>query len=189
MLTELPNNLFLAVPNSDEGKTLLRTFASFFKEAQDSDLKTFSATLRKKQENHSKRDVLVEGLASMVEDNFGSSVWTKFTEECLFCGSCTFVCPTCYCYNVKDILQNNLEQGERIREWDSCYYPEFALVAGGHNFREKKEQRFRYRYLHKFVDLPRRYNFEGCVGCGRCTTYCPAKIDVRDVLRQIRGET
>lgn len=188
MLTEIAKNKFLAQPNSDEGKILLRDYSAFFSEAENSDLKAFTKMLKKKRRNFSQQKVLAEGLPSMIEDNFDAPVWKQFTEECLFCGSCTFVCPTCYCYDVKDEVDVQLEEGERKRIWDSCYYPEFALVAGGHNFRDRKEQRFRYRYLHKFVDLPRRYNVEGCVGCGRCVTYCPAEIDVRDVLQQVRGD-
>ncbi|MBD3192351.1 MAG: hypothetical protein GF308_17060 [Candidatus Heimdallarchaeota archaeon] len=188
MLTEIATDKFLAQPNSDEGKILLRDYSEFFQEPESSDLKAFTKALQKKRKNFSDQKILAEGLPSMIEDSFKAPVWKEFTEKCLFCGSCTFVCPTCYCYDVKDELDVRLEEGKRERSWDSCYYPEFALVAGGHNFRAKKDQRFRYRYLHKFVDLPRRYNFEGCVGCGRCITYCPADIDVRDVLQQVRGE-
>ena len=188
MLTEISKTKLIAVPNSDNGKRLLRMFPELFEEVTKKDYEAYQKALKTKRKNF-KTEFLVEGLASHIEDSFESDLWEEFTNKCLFCGSCTFVCPTCYCYNVKDTVAVNLQEGERQREWDSCYYPEFALVAGDHNFRERKAQRFRYRYLHKFVDLPRRYNFEGCVGCGRCITYCPTKIDVRDVLKKVRGES
>ncbi|HUU79261.1 MAG TPA: 4Fe-4S dicluster domain-containing protein [candidate division Zixibacteria bacterium] len=188
MLTEISEQKLIAVPNSDNGKKILRQYNELFQEVHYYDINNYNKAIETKQKNF-KREIQVEGLASHVEDSFESSLWEEFTDKCLFCGSCTFVCPTCYCYNVMDKVSINLKDGERQREWDSCYYPEFALVAGDHNFRERKAQRFRYRYLHKFVDLPRRYNFEGCVGCGRCITYCPTKIDVRDVLKKVRGES
>lgn len=186
MLTEISKSKLIAVPNSDKGKKILRDYPEIFTQISEKDSEAYTDALNLKNKNF-KTEFLVEGLASHIEDNFESKIWEEFTEKCLFCGSCTFVCPTCYCYTVKEIVSVDLKDGERQREWDSCYFPEFALVAGNHNFREKKEQRFRYRYLHKFVDLPRRYNLEGCVGCGRCITYCPANIDVRDVLKKIIG--
>ncbi|MHA1656299.1 MAG: 4Fe-4S dicluster domain-containing protein [Candidatus Heimdallarchaeota archaeon] len=188
MLTPISKTKLIAVPNSDKGKALLRTHGEIFQEVTAKDHQAYLKALEQKRLNF-KREFPIEGLASEIEDNFESSVWEEFTKKCLFCGSCTFVCPTCYCFSTKDNLSIDLKTGERIRDWDSCYYPEFALVAGGHNFREHQSQRFRYRYLHKFVDIPRRYNLEGCVGCGRCITYCPANIDVRDVLKMIRGVT
>lgn len=187
MLTELSSKKLIAVPNSDNGKMILRKYPEIFSEVSEKEFAEYTGVLHQKKDNF-KKIILVEGLASQVEDSFESNVWDEFTNKCLFCGSCTFVCPTCYCYNIKDTVDVKLKEGERTRVWDSCYYPEFALVAGDHNFRETQAQRFRYRYLHKFVDLPRRYNFEGCVGCGRCVTYCPTQIDVREVLQKIRGE-
>jgi sulfhydrogenase subunit beta (sulfur reductase) len=187
MLTPISRDYYYVLPNSDAGKEILRDYSDFFDDPTRPDKEAFSRALKLKNNNFEK-DIIVEGLASQIEASFESDVWEQFTKECLFCGSCTFVCPTCYCYNVKEVIDDNLVEGERQREWDSCYFPEFALVAGDHNFREQKSERFRYRYLHKFVDLPRRYNFEGCIGCGRCITYCPAEIDVREVLRIARGE-
>ncbi len=187
MLTEIAKDNFIIVPNTDGGKRILRLYPDLFQEPTDEDFEKYVRTLELKK-NSFKKDILVEGLPSELEDKFESRAWKKYTKECLFCGSCTFVCPTCYCFNVKDKISIDLKTGIRQREWDSCYYPEFASVAGGHDFRHEKERRFRYRYLHKFIDIPRRYNVEGCVGCGRCITYCPADIDVRDVVEDVRGE-
>ncbi|MGC9779017.1 MAG: 4Fe-4S dicluster domain-containing protein [Candidatus Heimdallarchaeota archaeon] len=187
MLTEIAKDKFIIVPNTDGGKRILKLYPDLFQEPTDDDFEKYVRTLELKKNNF-KKYILVEGLPSELEDKFESRAWKKYTKECLFCGSCTFVCPTCYCFNVKDKISIDLKTGTRQREWDSCYYPEFASVAGGHDFRHEKERRFRYRYLHKFIDIPRRYNVEGCVGCGRCITYCPAVIDVRDVVEDVRGE-
>lgn len=187
MLTEISKNEYMLVPNTDGGKRIIRLYPELFRDPTEDDFEKYVRTLELKKNNF-KKYILVEGLPSELEDKFESKAWRKYTKICLFCGSCTFVCPTCYCYNVKDEISIDLESGIRQRIWDSCYFPEFALVAGGHDFRHEKERRFRYRYLHKFIDIPRRYNVEGCVGCGRCITYCPAKIDVREVLEDVRGE-
>ena len=188
MLTEIAKDQYIVVPNTDSGKRIIELYPELFEDATEEHFDKYVRTLELK-ENNFKKYILVEGLPSELEDKFESRAWKKYTKECLFCGSCTFVCPTCYCYNVRDKISIDLEHGIRLREWDSCYYPEFARVAGGHDFRHEKERRFRYRYLHKFIDIPRRYNVEGCVGCGRCITYCPADIDVRDVLEDVRGES
>ncbi|NHJ48251.1 MAG: hypothetical protein FK733_10735 [Asgard group archaeon] len=187
MLTEILKDEYMLVPNTDGGKRILRLYPDLFRDPTEEDFEQYVRTLELKKNNF-KKHILVEGLASELEDKFESKVWHKYTKKCLYCGSCTFVCPTCYCFSVKDKINVDLETGIRQREWDSCYYPEFALVAGGHDFRHDKMRRFRYRYLHKFIDIPRRYNMEGCVGCGRCITYCPADIDVREVLEDVRGE-
>lgn len=188
MITEIGENEYTILPNSDGGKRILALYPWLFRNPNEEDYKKYLRTLELKKNNF-KKEILVEGLPSELEDKFESDIWNKFTKNCLFCGSCTFVCPTCYCFNVKDNISIDLINGIRQREWDSCYYPEFAQVAGGYDYRHEKERRFRYRYIHKYIDIPRRYNIEGCVGCGRCITYCPAKIDVRQVLKAVRGES
>ncbi|MBY8995541.1 MAG: NADPH-dependent glutamate synthase [Candidatus Heimdallarchaeota archaeon] len=188
MLTEIREDEYIIVPNSDGGKRILRLYPELFAELTSDDFEQYVRTLELKKNNF-KKEILVEGLPSELEDKYESDIWNKFTKNCIFCGSCTFVCPTCYCFNVKDNISIDLISGVRLREWDSCYYPEFAKVAGGHDYRPEKKHRFRYRYIHKYIGIPRRYNIEGCVGCGRCITYCPAKIDVKQVLKAVRGES
>jgi ferredoxin len=103
-------------------------------------------------------------------------IWEERAALCFSCGSCTLVCPTCYCFDVADRMSWDMDQGERQRIWDSCQLREFAEVAGGHNFRRQREERFRHRYYRKGKYLFDRMGVIACVGCGRCITACPAKI-------------
>jgi sulfhydrogenase subunit beta (sulfur reductase) len=86
------------------------------------------------------------------------------------------VCPTCFCFDVQDQVNWDLCSGTRCRQWDGCLLSEFAMVAGGHNFRRQREQRYRHRFYRKGKYLPERCGFVGCIGCGRCVGACVAKI-------------
>ncbi|NOY80656.1 MAG: Ni/Fe hydrogenase subunit beta [Kiritimatiellaeota bacterium] len=103
-------------------------------------------------------------------------IWKKRAERCYSCGSCNLVCPTCYCFDVQDEVDWDLENGRRVRRWDGCMLAEFALVAGGHNFRATRAARYRHRYYRKGKYLWDRMGQIACVGCGRCVTACTADI-------------
>ena len=110
--------------------------------------------------------------------------WAKATEACKGCGICTYICPTCYCFDFKDVSQKGV--AKRYKCWDSCMYPKFTLHASGHNPREHRYERYRQRVLHKYKYVPA--NFDGCVactGCGRCVRGCPVGINIKDILMQI----
>ncbi|HZD59989.1 MAG TPA: 4Fe-4S dicluster domain-containing protein, partial [Anaerolineae bacterium] len=93
---------------------------------------------------------------------------------------CTFLCPTCYCFEVRD--EGNFKSGDRYRMWDSCMFFQYNRAAGGHNPREQHWKRMRQRMLHKFSYYPETYGPVDCVGCGRCIRSCPVSYDVRDFL-------
>ena len=115
-------------------------------------------------------------LPALLEKNYDNAVWAEKAEQCYSCGSCNLVCPTCYCFDVQDDVDWDLKAGERSRKWDGCMLSEFALVAGGHNFREKRAARYRHRYYRKGKYLFDRMGQIACVGCGRCITACTTKI-------------
>lgn len=118
-----------------------------------------------------------EDIPTLLEAGMNHPVWEEKAERCYSCGSCNLVCPTCYCFNVRDEFDWDMESGRRVREWDGCMLASFAAVAGGHNFRSSKTARYRHRYLRKGLYAPRRVTNEiSCVGCGRCITACTAKI-------------
>ncbi|MHA1868345.1 MAG: 4Fe-4S dicluster domain-containing protein [Candidatus Heimdallarchaeaceae archaeon] len=113
-------------------------------------------------------------------------IWMRESEKCLGCGNCTITCPTCRCYDVKDYPNLDGETGVRVRIWDSCQFREHGLVAGGHNFRPTKESRFKNRYMCKNAYC-KEVTTAYCVGCGRCTYFCPAGINYKENLIEIRG--
>ncbi len=117
-------------------------------------------------------------LPSLMGDAYDHAYWEELDDRCFACGSCTNVCPTCYCFNVVDEVNLALTEGERIRHWDSCQLAEFARVAGGENFRESRGARQRHRFLRKGKYLYERFDALGCVGCGRCIRTCPASISI-----------
>jgi NAD-dependent dihydropyrimidine dehydrogenase PreA subunit len=115
-------------------------------------------------------------LPVLLEKHYDNPIWEHNAALCYSCGSCNMVCPTCYCFDVQDNVDWSLESGERVRKWDACQLRDFAQVAGGHNFRRRREERYRHRYYRKGQYLWKRMQQIACVGCGRCTTACTAKI-------------
>lgn len=120
----------------------------------------------------------------VLDKAYGSPVWAEAGEKCFSCGSCNLVCPTCYCFDVEDDVGLDLTTGSRARLWDACQLATFAEVAGGENFREKKEGRIRHRVYRKFRYLNEKYPKPFCVGCGRCNRACTAKINIVEMLNQ-----
>ena len=117
---------------------------------------------------------------------FDSPLWEEMYKPCLACGTCTFVCPTCQCYDIKDF--NTGSGVQRYRCWDSCMYSDFTMMAHG-NMRTSQMQRFRQRFMHKLVYYPA--NNDGmfsCVGCGRCVSKCPASLNIVKVIKKLGGE-
>lgn len=128
-------------------------------------------------------------LPVLLDAKYESPVWEAFGEKCLSCGACSMVCPTCYCFDVKDRLATDQQTGERVRTWDSCQFRDFATVAHGHNFRETRASRVKYRFYHKQWGYLAKYGRVLCVGCGRCARSCPAGISPVDVIGALqRGE-
>lgn len=117
---------------------------------------------------------------------FDAPFWEEVGFSCLNCGTCTFLCPTCWCFDIQDEVQG--KGGDRIRNWDSCMFPLFTLHGSGHNPRSQKFQRVRQRFMHKLKYYVDKYQ-DGiqCSGCGRCVRFCPVNIDIREVLNLMTG--
>jgi len=118
----------------------------------------------------------ISALPSLLTTGRGSELWNELAERCLSCGSCTIVCPTCSCFDVRDEMDLSLSSGARTRVWDSCQLASFAVVAGGHNFRKTRAARVRHRFLRKGKFQLEALGLVGCVGCGRCAQACIANI-------------
>lgn len=149
-----------------------------------------SATMAEKAENLKKSAEGSMGKQFDVEligknptlDLFNASFWDEVQFACINCGTCTFVCPTCWCFDIQDEVYK--EKGSRMRLWDSCMFPLFTFHGSGHNPRAQKLQRVRQRFMHKLKYYPEKYKGGvACVGCGRCVNQCPVNIDIRHVAR------
>lgn len=114
--------------------------------------------------------------------------WETALAKCVSCGACTYLCPTCYCFNITD--EKTFDKGERVRSWDGCMYNHFTREASGHNPRPAKYQRFKNRVGHKFLFYPEKYNgVIACCGCGRCIRYCPMSVDISEVVSNLQKPT
>jgi sulfhydrogenase subunit beta (sulfur reductase) len=126
-----------------------------------------------------------ESLREQLLSNLNHPEWDEVSKRCLSCGSCTQVCPTCFCWDTYD---NTLLPGDRIsreRVWDSCFNPDYSYVFGG-NTRSTTKARYRQWLTHKFASWYAQFDTAGCVGCGRCITWCPAEIDHVEEINTIR---
>jgi len=161
---------------SARGRQLVAEFRGMFV-ASDTDLDHRNEVLRDKWDSFPYRlDCDVTDLPELVEGASESSHWQDLGSSCLACGMCTQVCPTCYCFNIEDHVDLRLHHGSRYRSWDSCQINEFAMVAGGHNFRQKRAARQRHRFMRKAKYQYDANDMVGCVGCGRCATACLVHI-------------
>ncbi len=119
-------------------------------------------------------------------EKFESPLWDDLYKPCLACGTCTFVCPTCQCYDIKDYDTGHGVQ--RYRCWDSCMYSDFTMMAHGNN-RTTQKERFRQRFMHKLVYFPANNDgMYSCVGCGRCVEKCPAALNIVKVIKAFQKE-
>jgi ferredoxin len=131
----------------------------------------------------------VSALPAVLAGRYKSALWEKHVARCFSCGTCNLVCPTCYCFDVKDDLALDTVSGTRHRTLDACMLPHFAEVAGGHNFRPEPAARQRHRVKRKFEYLPARLGAgSACVGCGRCGRQCTAGIDIYDIVCDLVAE-
>lgn len=129
----------------------------------------------------------VEQLPELLLNNLEAQRWEEVARRCMSCTNCTQVCPTCFCWEARDTSDLSGQSTTRERLWDSCFNPDYSYIAGG-NLRPSTRSRYRQWLTHKFGSWQAQFGVKGCVGCGRCITWCPAGIDVTVELAAIRQE-
>src|SRR3990167_2699891 len=135
------------------------------------------------------RRLNLKTLAADLPKIYPHRMWEKLAERCFSCGACTAVCPTCVCFDVRDEMSDGCRTANRCRSWDSCLLKDFAVVAGGENFRGRRAERIRHRMMRQGAYLARRFGLPVfCVGCGRCPHVCLGKISPLDVFEQCQKE-
>ncbi|MDI6631134.1 MAG: 4Fe-4S dicluster domain-containing protein [Bacillota bacterium] len=167
-----------------KGKELVARYQEFFEdqvagvaEAKEARKETLSGQFTVR--------VTVDGLPAKLGSLFDHPYWEELSRRCLGCGICTYVCPTCHCFDITDVCRGF--EGKRFRCWDACLFRDYTLHTSGHNPRHALYQRLRNRFFHKLKYNHDRYAIEGCVGCGRCVALCPVNIDIREVIATVRG--
>ncbi len=123
------------------------------------------------------------GIKNKLYGMFESDFWQQIQQSCLGCGVCTFLCPTCFCFDIVDEAQ----RGQRVRNWDTCMFRIYSLEASGHNPRPTNVERTRQRIMHKYAYWIELIDQIGCTGCGRCVRYCPVSLDIRHIIRSAQA--
>ncbi|MFH1709197.1 MAG: 4Fe-4S dicluster domain-containing protein [Planctomycetota bacterium] len=169
---------------SPRGRELMRTHAAFFTAADALD------ALYKGREAKARtampEGISTDGVADKLRAGFNAKVWNTMFTRCLGCGVCTFVCPTCHCFDITDEA-DGAQQGRHVRAWDSCQFALFTSHASGHNPRPSKKERMRQRILHKYLYTVDNYHAIFCTGCGRCVRACPVNLDIREMITTLRN--
>ncbi len=131
------------------------------------------------------RTLETDGLKALLYRNYDHPQWDEVASRCLTCGNCTQVCPTCFCTSVEDVTDLTGQHAERSRRWDSCFTADFSYIHGG-SIRVSPKSRYRQWMTHKLATWVDQFGTSGCVGCGRCITWCPVGIDITAEARAIR---
>lgn len=186
-LTDL-EDFFIIWVGSSLGDDMIRECPQLVNENVDHDDLSKYIQWRQHRESSFKMEMDFTGMPSIMELSWDNPLWEELGEKCLSCGACTIVCPTCPCFNVFDEINLKQTEGRRIRQWDSCMFREYSMVAGGHNFRESRAERLKLRFTHKLQAFVGKFGEPACVGCGRCIDTCPVDIDIRTVGMRLKGE-
>lgn len=180
-LTELPDTFVVEI-GSEAGSEMLRQ--TDWKPAKAFDLARATEALRR-AEQQIERELQTSDLPKLLYDNLEHPRWDAVAARCLSCANCTLVCPTCFCSTVEDASDLRGTAAERTRVWDSCFVLDFSHVHGG-NIRPSTRSRYRQWLTHKLASWIDQFGTSGCVGCGRCITWCPVGIDLTEEVKAIR---
>lgn len=168
---------------TDKGKALLDGATDLLEEA-GADVHKKKEQVVRQAETKIKRSVDTAGIPEGLPGLWEHSLWQKTAASCLSCGSCTYLCPTCHCFDIQDEVEGF--DARRCRMWDSCMFEEYTLHTSGHNPRPTRRERTRNRINHKYSYFVGKFDVIACVGCGRCVNHCPVNIDLIEILRQVK---
>jgi len=182
-LTEVDGEYLVEV-GSERGASIFRALESRLVTAAESRL--FDLLLERATDRMGRR-LETDGLPELLAKTLESPHWKEIASRCLACANCTMVCPTCFCYSVHDHTDLTGKRAERQRLWDSCFTLEFSYL-GAHTVRTEVSSRYRQWMTHKLSSWQEQFDTLGCVGCGRCITWCPVGIDITAEAAAFRKE-
>lgn len=186
-LTELvgaDGHRFIVETGSERGAEVLADLHTT--PATDADLRKAEAAVEGAARQQVRR-IDTEGIKELLYQSFEHPRWDDVARRCLTCANCTMVCPTCFCTTVEDVTDVTGDHAERWRHWDSCFTLDFSYIHGG-SIRNSSKGRYRQWMTHKLASWIDQFGSSGCVGCGRCITWCPVGIDITEEVRAIREE-
>jgi formate hydrogenlyase subunit 6/NADH:ubiquinone oxidoreductase subunit I len=184
-LTELfgpKGHRFLVESGSEHGAEVLAEVE--VSPASEDDLQQMEVGV-KEATNQQTRHIETNGIKDLLYQSFDHPRWDNIAQRCLACANCTMVCPTCFCTTVEDVSDVTGDHAERWRRWDSCFTLSFSYIHGG-SIRASAKARYRQWMTHKLASWIDQFGTSGCVGCGRCITWCPVGIDITEEARSIR---
>ena len=142
--------------------------------------------MHRRAEQGEGRSLDAANLYQLLMDNLEHGRWDEVAQRCLACANCTMVCPTCFCVSVEEVSDLTGENIERQRVWDSCFTAQHSFMSSG-SVRKSIGSRYRQWLTHKLATWHDQFDTSGCVGCGRCITWCPVGIDLTEEVAAIRG--
>jgi len=179
---EADHHAFVIAIGTELGAAIVRALP--YQEASAHDLQV-AAHIVANTAQHMGRSMDTTEIKDVLYRNLEHPRWNEVATRCLTCGNCTMVCPTCFCTTVEDVTDLAGERAERWRTWDSCYTMDFSYIYGG-SIRSSTKARYRQWLTHKVASWMDQFGTSGCVGCGRCITWCPVGIDITEEVRAIR---
>jgi sulfhydrogenase subunit beta (sulfur reductase) len=186
LLTDLGDKYFVE-SLTKKGDELIKLAKGIFQEPKAKD-KTDAKKIQTDSEKKLKRQIKeIKKVTSELKEMFDSPFWDEESMGCISCGICTYLCPTCHCFDINDeVTSSSPLKGKRVRNWDNCQFPDFTMHSSGHNPRPDKASRLRQRILHKFQYFIEKYQSYQCTGCGRCVSKCPVGIDIIEVVNKVK---
>jgi sulfhydrogenase subunit beta (sulfur reductase) len=186
LMTDLGDDLYYVESLTQKGVQIMDVPDKPFRQAK-------SEERSKMRKIHSDSDKKItqeikdmDTLDSRLDNVFNSSLWEEESMGCIRCGICTYLCPSCHCFDVNDEVSSTAPlEGKRVRTWDNCQFPDFTMHSSGHNPRPERASRLRQRIFHKFRYSRQNFNNYLCTGCGRCVSKCPVGINIIEILNKI----
>ncbi len=167
---------------TEKGKKLAETIGSFLEDAPGGS-EAKAEELSGSAKEAVSRSIDTSGIEAKLPTLWESPLWKEVSAACLGCGICTYLCPTCHCFDIQDEVEG--AEGRRCRMWDSCMFRAHTLHASGPNPRPARKERTRNRINHKYSYFPGKFGVIACVGCGRCINLCPVNIDILEILGKV----
>ncbi|MCL2350465.1 MAG: 4Fe-4S dicluster domain-containing protein, partial [Defluviitaleaceae bacterium] len=174
-------------PQNEKGEAFVQSLSHLFDKAEENDIEPLKNEIREKSAATPYANLPLDAFTpeNMLKI-FNHENWEHLFRPCIGCGTCTYICPTCSCYDIRD-YESKCGDIKRFRCWDSCMYPDFTLMAHG-NPRHSQKERFRQRFMHKLLYHPEKFGGQfGCVGCGRCVNKCPVSLNIVKIAKSLGG--
>ncbi len=187
LMTDLGDRYFVTAV-TETGKALLAAGAKLFAAPTAADKKLVEKIHADAVAQPQRAVNNVEAAPAKLKASFDSPLWEELARACIGCGVCTFLCPTCHCFDINDESTGSSPiKGNRVRTWDNCQFPDFTMHTSGHNPRESLGSRLRQRVSHKFQYFPENFGMPQCTGCGRCISECSVGIDIINTVNKVTG--